>query len=75
MKRIGIIGLLNTKINIYPNFKDEIIMSTIVKDEDNIIVQWIEYHKLLGINRFIIYDNHNCPDGNRIGPTRLINKN
>jgi hypothetical protein len=41
----------------YPDFKDEIIMSTIVKDEDNFIKTWIDYHLNLGISRFIIYDN------------------
>jgi hypothetical protein len=41
----------------YPEFKDEIIMSTIVKDEDEYIKPWIDYHLNLGISRFIIYDN------------------
>ncbi len=48
---------IKTKVNKYPEFIDEIIMSTIVKNEDNYIIQWIEYHRKLGINRFIIYDN------------------
>lgn len=48
-----------TKINTYPSFKNLIIMSTIVKHEDNIICNWIEHHKLLGIQKFIIYDNSN----------------
>jgi len=32
-------------------------MSTLVKNEDNYLPQWIEYHKRLGIQRFVIYDN------------------
>jgi len=32
-------------------------MSTIVKNEDNYIRQWINFHHKLGVNRFIIYDN------------------
>ena len=48
---------INTKINKYPEFKDEIIMSTIVKNEDNYIRQWIKFHYNIGITRFIIYDN------------------
>lgn len=50
--------VLKTKINKYPKFnKDEIIFSTLVKDEDNYIIQWIQYHKKLGVSKFIIYDN------------------
>ena len=49
--------IIETVVNTYPNFKDEIIFSTIVKDEDEFIVSWIEYHLRLGISRFIIYDN------------------
>ena len=50
-------NIIDTKVNKYPEFKDEIIMSTIVKNEDNYIRQWINFHHKLGVNRFIIYDN------------------
>ena len=46
-----------TKVNKYLNLSNEIIMSTIVKNEDKYIRQWINYHFALGITRFIIYDN------------------
>ena len=49
--------IIETLVNKYPNFKDEIIFSTIVKDEDEFIGSWIDYHLGLGISRFIIYDN------------------
>lgn len=48
---------IKTKVNIYPTFENEIIMCTMVKNEDNYIRQWINYHLNLGIQRFIIYDN------------------
>jgi hypothetical protein len=48
---------IETYVNKYPSFKDEIIFSTIVKDEDNYIKQWINFHLNLGVSRFIIYDN------------------
>ena len=32
-------------------------MSTIVKDEDNYIKQWIKFNLNIGIEKFIIYDN------------------
>jgi hypothetical protein len=47
----------DTNVNVYPVFKDEIILSTLVKDEDEYIKPWIEFHKNIGITRFIIYDN------------------
>jgi len=49
--------IVNTYVNKYPTFPNEIIFSTLVKNEDNYIVQWIEYHFKNGISRFIIYDN------------------
>lgn len=51
--------VIETKVNKYPEFKDEIIMSTIVKNEDNYIRQWIIFHKNIGVTRFIIYNNSN----------------
>lgn len=52
-------NIIKTHVNKYPVFKDEIIFSTIVKNEDNYIKQWIDFHLNLGISRFIIYDNSN----------------
>ncbi len=52
----------NLKVNKYPEFKDEIIMSTMVHNEDNYIRQWIEFHFNIGVSRFIIYDNSKIND-------------
>ena len=49
--------VMHTHVNTYPSFKNEIIMATLVKDEDNYIKQWIDFHLHIGITRFIIYDN------------------
>ena len=49
----------DTFVNVYPVFKDEIILSTLVKDEDDYIKPWIDFHLKIGISRFIIYDNSN----------------
>lgn len=49
--------IIITNINIYPTLNNKILMSTIVKDEDEYIIQWINYNLKLGINNFIIYDN------------------
>ena len=53
---------IRTKVNKYPTFKNEIIMSTMVYNEDNYIRQWIIFHNRLGISRFIIYDNSSVDD-------------
>lgn len=46
-----------TRVNKYPEFENEIIFSTLVKNEEPYIKQWIEYYLNLGVTRFIIYDN------------------
>ena len=46
------------------SYKDLLLMSTIVRNEDEYIIQWIEYHTLLGIDKFIIYDNSGNKDAN-----------
>lgn len=54
--------LFNLKVKKYPEFRDEIIMSTIVLNEDDYIRQWIEFHSNIGVSRFIIYDNSRLDD-------------
>jgi hypothetical protein len=49
--------IVQVHVNSYPQFPGEIIMSTLVKNEDNYLKQWIDYYIRLGITRFIIYDN------------------
>ena len=49
--------IINTSVNVYPDFKDEIIMSTLVKNEDDFIKPWIDFHLNIGVTRFIIYNN------------------
>jgi len=48
---------INTEVNKYPTNNDKIIMSTMVKDEDNYIKQWIIFHNNIGVSHFVIYDN------------------
>ena len=54
--------IFDVKVNKYPEFKDEIIMSTMVYNEDNYIRQWIQFHLNIGVTRFIIYDNSKIND-------------
>lgn len=54
--------IYDVKVNKYPEFKNEIIMSTLVYNEDNYIRQWINFHKNIGVTRFIIYDNSKIND-------------
>ena len=51
--------LITLHVNSYPQFPGEIIMSTLVKNEDNYLKQWIDYYLRLGVSRFVIYDNAN----------------
>lgn len=50
--------------NNYPDYEGEFVFSTMVKNEDSYIRQWIDYHRKQGATRFIIYDN---ADGNDNG--------
>jgi hypothetical protein len=36
---------------------DYLSVCAIVKDENDYLTEWIEYHKLVGVERFFIYDN------------------
>ncbi len=51
----------NIFVNTYTNLANKIIMSTMVKNEDDYIIQWINYHMSLGVQHFIIYDNKDSP--------------
>lgn len=53
--------IITVKVNKYPNMNNRIIISTMVRFEDNYILQFIEYYKHLGIDKFIIYDNSKNP--------------
>lgn len=48
---------IETRVNKYPSWPDEIIMSTVVKYEDEYVIQWIKYHEMFGVTRFVFYDN------------------
>lgn len=48
---------VETKVNTYADLTNRVLMATLVKDEDNYVRQWIEYHLHLGVQNFIIYDN------------------
>jgi hypothetical protein len=54
--------IVTTRVNKYTEYKNEIILSTLVLNEDNYIRQWIIFHLKIGIDRFIIYDNYGTND-------------
>lgn len=49
---------------VYPCLRGRFVMSTLVKNEDDYLPQWIEYHRNLGVDHFIIYDNKQSPVSN-----------
>lgn len=55
----------SVRVNRYPLLKNKFLASTMVKHEDSYIRQWIRYHKHIGIEHFIIYDNAYGNDENR----------
>jgi hypothetical protein len=48
--------------SIFCHQENKIIFSTMVKNEDDYIVAWIDYHANLGVDHFIIYDNAGIED-------------
>ena len=38
-------------------FENQLIITTTLRNEAGYIREWIEYHKLVGVDKFIIYDN------------------
>ena len=38
-------------------FENELIIITTLKDEVEYLKEWIEYHKIIGVEKFYIYDN------------------
>ena len=51
--------IIKTHVNTYPKFDNQIVLSTLVKNEDKYIIQWIKYYTILGVTGFVIYDNSN----------------
>ncbi len=39
------------------NYKNKLAFVAIVKNEGPYIIEWIEFHRLVGVNKFYIYDN------------------
>lgn len=58
--------IVKGNINIYINylitrkkiFRDNLSVTAIIKNEGAYIKEWIEYHKIVGVERFYIYDNY-----------------
>lgn len=40
------------------NFDDNLSIAAFVRNEASFLKEWIEYHKLVGVDRFYIYDNY-----------------
>lgn len=53
------------------NYLNKMIMSTVFKDENNLIDSWIKYHKKIGFDLFILYNNN---PNNKLYYSELINR-
>ena len=49
-------------------FKYFISVACIIKNEGPYLKEWIEYHKLIGVEHFYVYDNESSDD------TKIVNK-
>lgn len=53
------VNMIKNKLNFPENnyYKDYISILTTIKNEAPYIKEWIEYHRIIGVERFYIYDN------------------
>lgn len=56
---------IKTIPNRYPKYENKILMATLLKNENNIIRTWIDFHLKLGVDCMLIYDNDTEP--NKLG--------
>ena len=48
---------MNYLLHNWDTFEQELMIISKVKNEAGNIQEWIEYHKLVGVEKFIIFDN------------------
>ncbi|MBZ5963221.1 glycosyltransferase family 2 protein [Leuconostoc gasicomitatum] len=48
------ITILNNKSK---NYDYTLVLTAIVKDEDDYLLEWVSYHKVIGVDHIILYDN------------------
>lgn len=60
------IGQINILFEKKITFKDQLSIVAIAKNEGPYIKEWIEFHKLVGVTRFYIYDNESDDQLNEI---------
>jgi len=56
----------NKTLDDIDNYEIEFAIVAIVKNEGDYIQEWIRYHKIVGIEKFIIYDNNSTDDTAKI---------
>ena len=44
------------------NFENYLSLALMIKNESKYIQEWIEYHLLVGVDKFYIYDNESTDD-------------
>jgi hypothetical protein len=54
--------LINYMLHNDDDFESKIAVAAIIKNEGAYIKEWIEYHKLVGVDKFYIYDNESVDD-------------
>ena len=60
LRYVGLINYIKLYIrHLYPlkSFENFISIASIIKNEAPYLPEWIEYHKMLGVEKFYIYDN------------------
>lgn len=57
---------LNESLRTYSEKKYHVSLCTIFKDEEPYLKEWIEFHRIIGIDHFYMYNNNSSDDGERV---------
>jgi hypothetical protein len=57
LKILKLLDKLRRILPFQPKFKYNLAICCIVKDEDDYLEEWINYHRKIGVQHFFIYDN------------------
>lgn len=66
MLKIGFIKLVVEELDNRSNFPNQLAIAAIFKDEGSYLKEWIEYHRLIGVTKFYLFDNESTDNSTKI---------
>lgn len=66
IKAVGLGGLFSRKKERGEPFPHSLSIVAIVKNEGSYLKEWLDYHRMLGVTHFLIYDNDSTDDTSEV---------